>query len=146
MLLLYIDVPGQFPIENEHLINEDNRILDDSITDLESAAIKFSIDAIQDANVRQSYTNNIKRIGLEIKELVNTRKISVKEAAEFCYQMRNQIMAEHRKFTSAYGLAKATQHKKAPPSLDDLLSKYAQKKICPKLQGSYIKTKKIDIL
>jgi len=128
MPLEYLDVSGQFSIENEHLINEDNQILDTAVDALNSTAMKFSIDAISDAHVRQSYQRSIQRMVTEIKGLVNTRKISVKEAAEFCYEMRNQIMAEHRKYTSAYGLARAEKHKLKPKSLDDLLDKYSQKK------------------
>lgn len=60
--------------------------------------------------------------------MVNAKKISVKEASIFCYEMRNQIMAEHRKLTSVQGLAKAEQHKKVPLSLDELLDKYSKKK------------------
>lgn len=59
--------------------------------------------------------------------MVNAKKISVKEASIFCYEMRNQIMAEHRKLTSVQGLAKAEQHKKVPLSLNELLDKYSKK-------------------
>lgn len=128
VLLLYIDVPGQYPVETEHLIDDQNQILDNAILTLNDTAMKFSTDAISDAQVRQSYMSNIKRMSSEIKELVNTKQISVKEGAEFCYEMRNQIMAEHRKFTSAYGLSRAEQYKTTPPAVDDLLNKYAQKK------------------
>ena len=37
-------------------------------------------------------------------------------------------MAEHRKFTSVQGLALAERHKKSPPSLDQLIDKYAKQK------------------
>ena len=42
--------------------------------------------------------------------------------------MRNKIMAEHRKITSATGLAKAEQYKKTPPTLPKLFEKYATSK------------------
>lgn len=128
VLLLYIDVPGQFPTETEHFIEEQNQILDNALFSLNNTAITFAKDAISDAHVRQNYQSSIKRMSSEIKGLVNSKQISVKEAAEFSYELRNQIMAEHRKFTSAQGLAIAEKHKLKPKSLNDLLDKYAKEK------------------
>ncbi|MBD2791585.1 hypothetical protein ID852_19325 [Xenorhabdus sp. 42] len=122
----YEHIEGTFAGTQEHPI--DDLILDKAVAALEGTALKFSTDAISDAKARQSYASNIKRVTSEVKQMVNAKTISVKEGAEFCYEMRNQIMAEHRKFTSAQGLAVAENHKKTPPSLDDLLNKYSQKK------------------
>ena len=61
--------------------------------------------------------------------MVLAKKTTVKEAAEFCYEMRNKILDEHRKYTSSTGLSFAERHKKTPPKLDDLYNKYAFKKI-----------------
>ncbi|MBI6549418.1 hypothetical protein [Xenorhabdus lircayensis] len=119
-------IEGTFAGTQEHPI--DDPILDKAVAALEGASIKFSLDVINDANVRQSYTSNIKRVVSEVKAMVSTKKISVKEAAEFCYEMRNKIMTEHRKFTSAQGLAFAERHKKTPPSFENLIDKYSQKK------------------
>ncbi|KLU16260.1 MULTISPECIES: hypothetical protein [Xenorhabdus] len=124
--MTYEVVDGTYAGKQEHSINDP--ILNKAVAALEGASIKFSTDVINDANVRQSYTSNIKRSVSEIKQMVSTKKISVKEAAEFCYEMRNQIMAEHRKFTSAQGLAFAERHKKTPPSFEKLIDKYSQKK------------------
>lgn len=52
-------------------------------------------------------------------------RISAREGVEFCYEMRNKIMAEHRKLTSVPALAKAEQYKKTPPTLPQLFEKYA---------------------
>lgn len=53
VLLLYIDVPGQFPTETEHFIEEQNQILDNAHFSLNNTAITFAKDAISDAHVRK---------------------------------------------------------------------------------------------
>ncbi|WP_024873590.1 hypothetical protein [Tolumonas lignilytica] len=115
----------EFQAKQSHPI-EDPKVVDAAISALESAAVKFSVDAINDANVRASYKSNINRIVTEVKAELSTKKITVKEAAEFCYDMRNKIMAEHRAYTSAQGLAVAEKLKSKPPSFAKLLDKYAQ--------------------
>jgi hypothetical protein len=60
--------------------------------------------------------------------MVEAHQITVREASEFCYEMRNKILAEHRKFTSAQGLSFAERHKTTPPSLEKLFDKYSNKK------------------
>ncbi len=115
----------EFQAKQSHPI-EDPKVVDAAISALESAAAKFSVDAINDANVRASYKSNINRIVTEVKAELSTKKITVKEAAEFCYDMRNKIMAEHRAYTSAQGLAVAEKLKSKPPSFAKLLDKYAQ--------------------
>lgn len=124
--MTHVVVEGSFAIKQQHPIEDS--ILSQATAAFEGAAVRFSIDAINDANIRSSYTSNIKRVVDEVKMLALAKEISVKEAAEFCYQMRNQIMAEHRKFTSAQGMALAERHKKSPPSLEKLFDKYANKK------------------
>ncbi|WP_447855988.1 hypothetical protein [Enterobacter sp. WI-ESBL-E8] len=122
----YMIIKGLYEAGQEHEL--ESPVLDNAIAALEGAAIKFSTDTINDANVRTSYTSNIKRVTLEVKEMVKARKITVKEASEFCYEMRNKILEEHRKYTSSTGLSFAEKHKKTPPKLDDLYDKYAFKK------------------
>ncbi|HGN9372041.1 TPA: hypothetical protein ACK11E_002048 [Citrobacter pasteurii] len=122
----YMIIKGLYKSGQEHEL--ESHVLDNAIAGLEGTAIKFSIDAINDANVRASYTSNIKRVTSEVKEMVKARKITVKEASEFCYEMRNKIMEEHRKYTSSTGLSFAEKHKKTPPKLDELYNKYAFKK------------------
>jgi hypothetical protein len=119
-------VVGIFPIKSNHALNQSP--LDVAIAAMEGAATRFSIDAINDANVRTSYMSNIARVSRQAKLDVKAGKISSLEAVEYCYEMRNKIMAEHRKFTSVQGLAKAEQLKKTPPSQAQLFDKYAQKK------------------
>ncbi|HEY3590268.1 MAG TPA: hypothetical protein VGL07_09335 [Buttiauxella sp.] len=122
----YMIIKGLYETGKEHEL--ESPVLDNAIAALKGAAIKFSTDAINDANVRVSYTSNIKRVTAEVKGMVKARKITVKEASVFCYEMRNQILEEHRKYTSSTGLSFAERHKKTPPKLDDLYDKYAIKK------------------
>lgn len=79
---------------------------------MEAMATRFSLDAINDAQTRASYAANIKRISTQVRTEVASGKITSQAGVEFCYEMRNKIMAEHRKITSAVGLAKAEQYKK----------------------------------
>ncbi|HHR6139476.1 MULTISPECIES: hypothetical protein [Providencia] len=134
------EITGNYLLENEYLIQADY-VLDKAVAAFEGAATRFSIDAISDANVRNSYQQNIKRVVSEVKEMVDTKKISVKEASIFCYEMRNKIMAEHRKITSPQGLGVAERHKRKPPSLDDLLNKYAQQKFSTDMKNLTINQK-----
>jgi hypothetical protein len=96
-----------------------------AIAGMEGVAVRFSADAISDAKIRTSYMNNIKRMSIETKAEVTAGKISAREGVEFCQEMRNRIMLEHRKFTSAQGLAFAERKKKLPPTLQETLDKYA---------------------
>lgn len=103
----------------------DESVLEKALEALEGAAIKFSTDAISDANQRENYNKNMRRVVEAVRSEVKSGRISVKDAAEFCYEMRNKIMAETRAKTSVQGLAIAERRKRVPPELIDLLDKYA---------------------
>ena len=119
-----LEIDGAFAANNEHAVLRSP--LEDAITALEGSAARFSIDAISDARVRASYSANIQRISATIRVQVSAGRLSSIEAVEYCYEMRNKIMAEHRKLTSVQGLARAEQIKRAPPSIPDLFERYAQ--------------------
>jgi len=68
----YMIIKGQYDAGQEHEL--ETPVLDNAIAALEGAAIKFSTDAINDANIRTSYTSNIKRVTSEVKEMVKTKK------------------------------------------------------------------------
>ncbi|MGY2292634.1 hypothetical protein ACW9H6_23030 [Pseudomonas sp. SDO528_S397] len=116
-------VTGSYVIQKAHTL--ENSPLDMAIAGMEGAATRFSMDAISDAKTRANYISNIKRISIETKAEVIAGKISAREGVEFCQEMRNRIMLEHRKFTSAQGLAFAERKKKLPPTLQETLDKYA---------------------
>jgi hypothetical protein len=114
---------GSYQTQNEHALQRSP--LDEAIAGLEGAATRFSLDAIQDAQTRSNYAANIRRLSEQVRIDVLEGRISAREGVEFCYEMRNKIMAEHRKLTSAPALARAEQYKKTPPTLPQLFEKYA---------------------
>lgn len=120
-----ISIDGTYAVSNEHVLQRSP--LDEAIAVFEGAASRFSLDAIKDAQTRTSYAANIKRVSEQVRTDVLSGKISAMEGVEYCHEMRNKIMAEHRKFTSVQGLAKAQQHKKVPPTIPELFDKYAGK-------------------
>lgn len=116
-------IAGKMAVNQEHEIEP--KVLDNAIEAFEAAAAKFSRDAITDANVRINYTKNIKRISEEVRALVNSKSITVKEGATFCNEMRNKIMMEVRAVTSPQGRAVAQKMKGEGKSLEYLMNKYA---------------------
>lgn len=118
-------VEGSFSTQAEHALGQSP--LEMAVAAFEGAATRFSLDAISDANARLSYMRNIRRISEQVLEDAKAGRISSREAMEYCYEIRNKIMAEHRKFTSAQGLAVAERKKKNPPPISELLDKYSQK-------------------
>ncbi len=118
-------VTGSYVVQKAHEL--ENSPLDMAIAGMEGAATRFSIDAISDAKVRSNYMSNIKRMSLETKAEVAAGRLSAQEGAAFCQEMRNRILVEHRKFTSAQGVAFAERKKRLPPTLQDTLDKYALK-------------------
>lgn len=121
-----IAVQGQYQTQSGHTIPRSP--LEEAIAGMEGASTKFSLDAISDAQTRASYAANIKRVSAQVRADVAAGKISSQVGVEFCHEMRNKIMTEHRKITSATGLAKAEQYKKTPPTLPQLFEKYAADK------------------
>lgn len=115
---------GSYSVKQQHKLDS---ILQQAIDSFEAAATRFSLDYIKDANARQAYMTNIKRISDEVKAEVASGKMTVKEGAEFCQEMRNKIMEEARAVSSAQGLAKAESLKKDGATLEALLDKYAEK-------------------
>lgn len=85
-----------------------------------------NVDASNDALTRARYISQIQRISATAKANITASRISYLEAAEYCYALRNHVMDEYRKLTSAQGLAIAERIKKTPPSLADLFQRYAQ--------------------
>lgn len=118
-------VTGSYVVQKAHEL--ENSPLDMAIAGMEGAATRFSLDAISDAKVRSNYMSNIKRMSLETKAEVAAGRLSAQEGAAFCQEMRNRILVEHRKFTSAQGVAFAERKKRLPPTLQDTLDKYALK-------------------
>lgn len=119
-----IEQRGSYPVNQRHDLDGP---LQKSIEAFEAAASRFAADCIKDANVRQGYMTNIKRISSEVVAEVRRGAITTKEGAEFCNQMRNKIMEEARAVTSAQGRAYAESLKKEGKTLQKLLDEYSQK-------------------
>jgi len=92
-----------------------------AIAGMEGAATRFSIDAIKDERVRASYQRNIKRMAQQVLADVRAGNITVEDGTKFSNEMRNKIMFEHRKFTSAQGVAVAEKKKKGGKTHADIL-------------------------
>lgn len=125
----------------DHLI--DDEVLHQALESLEGAALKFSADVISDAKQRDNYNQNVKRVKGEVLAQVKAGSISVKDAAEFCYEARNKIMAEVRAKTSVHGLAVAEARKKVSPSLEKLLDEKSISKFGEKFAALDTKRKKV---
>lgn len=96
-------VTGSYVVQREHALKDSP--LDRALELMEGAALRFSLDAISDEKVRASYLKNIKRMSQQTLDDVKAGKITAQEGVQFSHEMRNKIMMEHRKFTSAQGLA-----------------------------------------
>lgn len=119
--------PYQRYLADQNYLLKDE-VLDSAIESFEGAALKFSADFISDARARENYNRNVRRVKAEIVTEVKGGRMSVKEAAEFCYEARNKIMAEARLKTSTHGLAIAEKRKIVSPALEALLDQKANKK------------------
>jgi len=100
----------------------DDESLSQALESLEGAALKFSVDVISDAKQRDNYNRNVRRVKDEVLAQVKAGNVTVKEAAEFCYEARNKIMAQVRAKTSVHGLAVAQARKTIPAKLESILN------------------------
>lgn len=117
-------VTGSYVVQREHALQDSP--LDRALELMEGSALRFSLDAISDEKIRASYTKNIKRMSQQIRDDVKAGRITAQEGVKFSHEMRNKIMMEHRKFTSAQGLAIAQRKKKDGKGLKTLLDIYSE--------------------
>lgn len=117
-------VTGSYVVQREHALQDSP--LDRALELMEGTALRFSLDAISDEKIRSSYTKNIKRMSQQVRDDVKAGRITAQEGVKFSHEMRNKIMMEHRKFTSAQGLAIAQRKKKDGKGLKTLLDIYAE--------------------
>lgn len=117
-------VTGSYVVKSEHTLNQSP--LEMAVAGMEGAATRFSIDAIKDERVRASYERNIRRMSQQIFAEVRAGNISVEDGTKFSNEMRNKIMLEHRKMTSAQGLAIAQKKKKTGRAHSEILNEKSQ--------------------
>jgi hypothetical protein len=116
---------GPYQTKHEHVLEGD--ILQAARNALESAAAKFSTDAISDAAVRARYASGIKRVSLMVQIEVDAGHMSIADGAKYCNELRNQILVETRKVTSSAARAYAEKKKPVGPTLQESLDKYSRK-------------------
>jgi 23S rRNA maturation mini-RNase III len=102
-----------------------DEVLEKALQSFEGAALKFSADAIADAEQRGNYNQHVQRVKAEMLAEVKAGRVSVKEAAQHCYEMRNKIMAEIRDRSSVQGRAVAENKKMVSRALEDLMNEKA---------------------
>lgn len=102
-------------------------ILTREIEKFEGVVLQASKNFIKDAAQRERYNVNVQRMSQEVLEQVHAGKMSVREAAEFCAEMRNKFMQETRARTSTVGLAFAENEKPKPRSFEALRDEKAVK-------------------
>lgn len=117
-------VTGSYVVQREHALQKSP--LDRALELMEGSALRFSLDAISDEKIRSSYTKNIKRMSQQVRDDVKAGKITAQEGVMFSHEMRNKIMMEHRKFTSAQGLAIVQKKKGEGKGLKTLLNMYSE--------------------
>lgn len=118
-------VTGSYVVQREHALKDSP--LDRALELMEGAALRFSLDAISDEKVRASYLKNIKRMSQQTLDDVKAGKITAQEGVQFSHEMRNKIMMEHRKFTSAQGLAIVQKKKADGRTLQSLFDRYSER-------------------
>ncbi|MDR6160523.1 hypothetical protein [Pseudomonas fluorescens] len=117
-------VTGSYLVQREYALQDSP--LDRALELMEGTALRFSLDAISDEKIRSSYTKNIRRMSQQVRDDVKAGRITAQEGVKFSHEMRNKIMMEHRKFTSAQGLAIAQRKKKDGKGLKTLLDIYSE--------------------
>jgi hypothetical protein len=115
-------VTGSYVVQREHALQDSP--LERALELMEGTALRFSLDAISDEKIRANYIKNIKRMSQQTLDDVRAGKITAREGVQFSNEMRNKILMEHRKVTSAQGLA--VVQKKKP---DNLLTSAEQSKV-----------------
>lgn len=116
---------GPYQTKHEHALDGD--VLKSARDALESAAAKFSADAISDATVRARYTAGIQRVSRMVQTEVDSGHMSIADGAKYCNELRNQILVETRKVTSSAARAYAEKKKPVGPTLQESLDKYSRK-------------------
>jgi hypothetical protein len=117
-------VTGSYVVQREHALQDSP--LERALELMEGTALRFSLDAISDEKIRANYIKNIKRMSQQTLDDVRAGKITAREGVQFSNEMRNKILMEHRKVTSAQGLAVVQKKKPEGRVLQDLLDKYSK--------------------
>jgi hypothetical protein len=101
--------------------------LEASIDSLQATAVNFGRAFINDARVRENYVRKIAQTSQEILDDVRLGRATAGEGARFSQELRNQIMEEARRQTSALGRPRAERMKATGKALGELVDEKAAK-------------------
>lgn len=100
--------------------------LEATLTAIQGQAAALGMQGISDSRLRHEYNRKAQAFVNEIRQQLNTKQITIKQAAEIAQQSRNMIMEQLRGKTSPIVLAYIEKHKKKGLTLDFLQNKYAK--------------------
>ena len=106
--------------------------LEIAIEQWESTTSYIAKETIQNPVLRLTYQKKAKEVSNKYIMLVKDRKLTLKEAANECNKLRNEVMETTRKRTTAVGVAGAKNIKTNGLTIDFLSEKYAYN-IIPKV-------------
>ena len=107
---------------------EDRTGLDEALNGIRQTATDFAFRLTNDARLRARYFELTAKAAAELREAVDTGRISPAAAAAQANRLRNEIMELTRRQTSDFGRAIAQQVKASGKSLDQLMEIYAQRR------------------
>ena len=118
--------------------------LEIAIEQWESTTSYIAKETIQNPVLRLTYQKKAKEVSNKYIKLVKDRKLTLKEAANECNKLRNEVMETTRKRTTAVGVAGAKNIKANGLTIDFLSEKYAYQLTNPTNYENLKNTKQLD--
>lgn len=118
--------------------------LEIAIEQWESTTSYIAKETIQNPVLRLTYQKKAKEVSNKYIMLVKDRKLTLKEAANECNKLRNEVMETTRKRTTAVGVAGAKNIKTNGLTIDFLSEKYAYKLTNPTNYEELKNTRQLD--
>lgn len=109
-------------------LKHSNDLLEQALSQLESAAFNFSQRSINDSNIRQQYVTQTRKLSSEFRTKVAAGTISAEAAAKTVNVIRNEILASSRLRSSDIGKSAAVNLKKTGLAFTELVTKYAKQR------------------
>lgn len=105
----------------------DEQAVRQALAVVEAEAQTFAWRYLTDANARRAYVKGVKAMSEEILRDIRLGVVSAEEGAIFANQLRNAIMFETRRASTAIGRASASAAKSAGQTLDEALARAVRK-------------------
>lgn len=118
--------------------------LEIAIEQWEATTSYIAKETIQNPVLRLTYQKKAKEVSNKYIKLVKDRKLTLKDAANECNKLRNEVMETTRKRTTAIGLAGAKNLKASGLTIDFLSEKYAYQLTNPNNYENLKNTKQLD--